>query len=150
MKKPKMKKILVFGTFDDLHSGHLNFLEQAKKYGDHLITVVSRDSTVKRIKGCRPFNSERKRLKEVRKCGLVNEAVFGHKDDRYKIIKEINPDVICLGYDQKSSINYLAKKLKAMNLKIEIYRMKPYRPEKFHSSIIKSHKKNNGRKANFD
>jgi len=33
LKKPKMKKILVFGTFDGLHSGHLNFLEQAKKYG---------------------------------------------------------------------------------------------------------------------
>jgi FAD synthetase len=145
-----MKKNLVFGTFDGLHSGHVNFLGQAKSHGDYLIAVVSRDSTGKKIKRRRPLNNERKRLEEVRKCGLINEAVLGHKDDRYKIVKEINPDVICLGYDQKPSVKYLARKLKAMNLKVEIHRMKPYRPKKFHSSLIKTGKKSNGRKANFD
>jgi len=27
-----MKKVLVFGTFDGLHPGHINFFEQAKSW----------------------------------------------------------------------------------------------------------------------
>jgi len=29
-----MKKVMVFGTFDIFHSGHINFLEQARQEGD--------------------------------------------------------------------------------------------------------------------
>ncbi|MBI2582387.1 adenylyltransferase/cytidyltransferase family protein, partial [Candidatus Woesearchaeota archaeon] len=31
-----MKKVMCFGTFDLLHLGHLNYFQQAKKYGDYL------------------------------------------------------------------------------------------------------------------
>lgn len=136
-----MKKVLVFGTFDGLHQGHLNFFKQAKKYGDYLIVVVARNTTVKEIKKHLPLRGEKERLKEVRKIKLINEAVLGHKGNPYRIIKEINPDVICLGYDQKYFIKDLRKELRIMNIKIKIYRMKPYNPAKFHSSIIRESNK---------
>lgn len=131
-----MKKVLVFGTFDGLHLGHLNFFKQAKKYGNYLIVAVARDVTVKKIKDHLPLRNEKERLKEVQKCKLVNRAVLGHKDNPYRIIKEINPAVICFGYDQRSFTKDLAGELKKGGLEIKIYRLKPYKPEKFHSRII--------------
>jgi bifunctional ADP-heptose synthase (sugar kinase/adenylyltransferase) len=42
VKKDKNKKIvLCHGDFDVLHSGHLNYLLEAKKNGDYLIVSVT-------------------------------------------------------------------------------------------------------------
>ena len=43
-----MKKVIVFGTFDILHQGHLDFFRQAKQYGDYLIVAVAHDENVKK------------------------------------------------------------------------------------------------------
>ena len=40
---------MVFGAFDCLHPGHLDFFKQAKKYGDYLIVSVGTDKNVKKI-----------------------------------------------------------------------------------------------------
>ncbi len=96
-----MKKVLVFGTFDVFHKGHEYFLKESKKYGDKLLVVIARDETVKKVKGKNPKNNENKRKKVVEDSGLVDKAVLGYKDDRYKIIEELKPGVICLGYDHK-------------------------------------------------
>lgn len=131
-----MRKVLVFGTFDGLHQGHLSLFKQAKKHGDYLIVVIARDVTVKKMKNHLPVRNENERLKEVKKYKLVNEAVLGNKSNPYRIIKRVNPDVICLGYDQKAFTENLPKELEKMGLKTKISRMKPYKPEKFHSFII--------------
>ncbi len=131
-----MKKVLVFGTFDRLHNGHLNFLRQAKKYGNYLTIVVARDSTVKRLKKHLPFQKEKTRLKTLQKSKLADEVLLGNKNNPFKIIKKIEPDIICLGYDQKTFTAELPEELKRMDLKTKIIRLKPYRPRKYHSSII--------------
>lgn len=132
-----MKKVLIFGTFDGLHPGHLNFFEQAKKYGDYLIVIVARDKTVKKLRNRPPSLNEKERLKDFQNCKLVNEARLGYEDNFYRIIKEIKPETICLGYDQKSFTKNLPRELKKAGLKTKIYRMKPYRPEIYHSSKMK-------------
>jgi len=48
------KKVLVFGTFDGLHEGHKNFFKQAREFGDFLVVVVGRDSTIVKTKGRPP------------------------------------------------------------------------------------------------
>lgn len=131
-----MKKVLVFGTFDGTHKGHLNFFKQAKKYGDYLIVVVARDETVKRLKGKLPFRNELKRIKELEKCEIVDEIILGDKNNPYEVLKKVKPEVICLGYDQKFFVENLSSEIKRLKLKTKIFRMKPYKPEKFHSSII--------------
>ena len=45
---------MVFGSFDLVHKGHVNFLKQAKKLGDELIVVVARDDNIEKVKKRKP------------------------------------------------------------------------------------------------
>ncbi|MGB2631337.1 MAG: adenylyltransferase/cytidyltransferase family protein [Minisyncoccales bacterium] len=131
-----MGKVVVFGTFDGLHPGHINFFEQAKKLGDYLVVVVGRDVTVNEVKGRFPKRSELLRLKAVKQCQLVNEAMLGNIGNPYEIIKKIKPDIIALGYDQNSFTKNLPDYKKKENLKIEIMRLMPHKPETYKSSLL--------------
>jgi FAD synthetase len=129
-------KVLTFGTFDILYPGHISFLEQAKGYGDYLVAVVGRDETVKKIKGKHPKNNELKRLNRVEGLGLASKVILGDLKDPYKVIKEEKPDIICLGYDQKSFIKNLEEKIKEFKLNTKIVRLKAYKPNKYKSSLL--------------
>ena len=130
-----MKRVLVFGTFDGLHPGHINFFEQAKARGDCLIAVVARDITVNQVKGRFPKRSELLRLKAVKQCKLIDQAVLGELGNPYAVIKKINPNIIALGYDQNSFTANLPEYIKKENLNIEIIRLKPCKPEIYKSSL---------------
>ena len=67
-----MIKVLVFGTFDIFHEGHMNLLRQAKMHGDFLGVVVARDATVLKVKGRSPRYSEQERVQVIKKSGLVD------------------------------------------------------------------------------
>lgn len=120
---------MVFGTFDLLHKGHLNFFEQAKKQGDYLIVAVARDKTVKRVKGKPPKNSEKQRLKQIKPH--ADKAVLGYIKNKHKIIEKYQPDIICLGYDQKFFLEGLKQ------FKIPIKKLKAYQPHKYKSSKLR-------------
>jgi len=130
------KKIMVFGTFDGIHAGHLDFFSQAREYGDYLIVIVGRDVNILKIKKHLPEKSEEQRFNSLKRCKLVDEARMGFEDGPYKIIEDLKPDVICLGYDQLAFTKNLKKEVKKRGLDIKIYRLKPFQPEKYHSSII--------------
>ena len=132
------RKVLVFGTFDGLHEGHLNFFKQAKEHGDYLVAVVGRDSTVERVKKKLPKYDQFERLLAVQKCGLVDYAKLGNEGvSVYEVLKQIKPDIICLGYDQFIFIDKLEDKIKEFGLDSQIVRLKPYKPEIYHSSLLK-------------
>lgn len=132
-----MKKVLVFGAFDILHPGHLNFLEQAKKYGDYLVVVIGRDKNIEKIKKRKPINHESTRLAAVQSIATVDHAVLGYLHNKHKIIKEIEPDIICLGYDQHTYTNDLDKILLDYNLNVNVIRLEPHHPEKYKSSKLR-------------
>ena len=132
-----MKKVLVFGTFDLFHPGHESFLKEAKSYGDELHVVIARDSTVKGVKGKHPAKKEGERMDVLKALEYVDEVVLGHEGDKYAIIEEMKPDVICLGYDQDSFTKDLKKVLKERGLEPEIVRFdKGFKPEIHKSSKI--------------
>lgn len=133
------KKVLVFGTFDHFHPGHLYFLKQAHKLGGFLTVIVARDNNVKKIKGQKPDNLEEVRLKTIQKLDFVNKAFLGEEnlDNKYNIIKKIKPDIIALGYDQK---NFTKDLPKYIGENTEIVRLKPFKPDKYKSSIISQRK----------
>jgi len=133
----KKTKVLAFGTFDIFHKGHEFYLKEAKKYGDILNVIVARDSTVKQIKGKTPLNSELKRLAQIQNLDYVDKAFLGYEEDKYKIIEEIRPHIICLGYDQQSFSNDLKNKLKKRGLNPKIVKFeKGFKPELYKTSKL--------------
>lgn len=123
--------VMVFGTFDGLHKGHLSYFRQARKFGDYLIAVIALDKNVLKFKGHSPKFNQIERLSAVKKCPLINEARLG-KYNRLAVIAELKPDIICLGYDQAADIKSLQTKFP----KIKIVRLKPYKSKIYKSSLL--------------
>ena len=130
-----MITVMVFGTFDILHAGHRYVFREAKKLGDELFVVVGRDSTVLRLKGALPVHTEALRLKVVASSDLVDTAVLGDPSDFYKVIVDIHPDIICLGYDQRG-IEINQEILKKLKIKSRIVRLSSFKPETYKSSKL--------------
>jgi len=134
-----MKKILAFGTFDILHLGHEYYLKESKKFGEKLYVVVALDETVKKVKGELPKNNENERLKKIQELDYVDKAIHGSKDDKLKVIEDIKPDIICIGYDQNSFTKDLQEKLMERGLNPLIIKFsKAHKPEIYKSSKLKS------------
>lgn len=136
-----MTTVLAFGTFDVLHPGHLSYLKQAKRMGERLIVVLSRDETVATLKGRKPVFSEKERKEIIESLKIVGHAVLGLRgDDHYKIIELLKPDVVCLGYDHAFSVKELASELRVRGLKgVRVVRARPHKPERYKSHILKAH-----------
>ncbi len=132
-----MKKVLITGTFDRLHPGHLNYLNQAKKLGDYIIVIIARDKTVLKVKGRLPKNNEKKRAKVIRQTKIPNRVYLGKIRDKYALIQKSRPDVIALGYDQNIFTKNLKKELNKRGLRPKIIRLKPYKPHLYKSSLMR-------------
>lgn len=120
---------MCFGTFDNLHPGHLSYLNQAKKYGDYLIVVAARDANVKEIKGKFPRQNEKLRLEKLKSLNFVDKAVLGQLRDKFAVVRKYKPDVICLGYDQQVDEPALQKHFSG-----QVIRLRPYKEEIYKSS----------------
>lgn len=134
------KRVLVAGTFDIIHAGHIFLINEAAKLGD-VYVVVATDKNRELFSGIRPIIPQEQRLEIIRNLKNVNDARLGRNDNNtLKTVEEINPDVILLGPDQKYSIEILKKGLKKKGLNhIEVRRLETYydKYELHSSSLIK-------------
>lgn len=132
------KKTLIFGTFDGIHDGHLYFINEAKKQGDQLIAVVARDLVVEKLKGKCPDSNEVDRINKLLEVPEIDLVLLGDLETgTYNVLREVNPDIIFLGYDQDKLKDDLSKKIKKGYLKkMEILQCGDYQGDKFHSSIL--------------
>jgi FAD synthetase len=110
------------GVFDLIHLGHIHYLEEAKKLGDELVVVVARDSTVRREKH-EPITPEEFRRDLVESLKPVDKAVLGGEGDMFKVVEELEPDIIALGYDQYHDAERIEAELKKRGLDIEVVRL---------------------------
>ena len=88
------------GVFDLLHPGHIAMLEEAARLGDELVVVIARDASAAKEKHA-PITPEEHRRRMVEALKPVDRAVLGHLGDYFRIVEELRPDVIALGFDQK-------------------------------------------------
>jgi len=114
--------VLATGVFDILHMGHLYYLSEARKLGERLVVVVARDETASRLKR-RPIVPEHLRLEMVRGLKPVDEAVLGDRDDFYKVVETIRPDIIALGHDQSHDPVRIKRELDARGIRVEVVRL---------------------------
>ena len=95
-------KRIVFtnGCFDILHSGHIQYLNQAKMQGDVLVVGINTDACVKRLKGPdRPINPLDDRVQVLTALSCVDHIVPFEEDVPYKLVQAIRPDVFVKGGD---------------------------------------------------
>lgn len=135
----KSNIVMTFGTFDGLHPGHKYYLDQARKYGDHLVTVVARDITVEKIKGRSAQYREKKRQQLLQATEWSDEVVLGSIEDPYSVLLQYRPIVLCFGYDQHSfNDDRLIAFLRKHDLHPEVIVLEPLEPHRYKSSLIQA------------
>jgi D-beta-D-heptose 7-phosphate kinase/D-beta-D-heptose 1-phosphate adenosyltransferase len=94
-------RIIVNGTFDIVHVGHIELLNYAKSLGNFLIVAIDSDERVKQLKGKkRPFNNQFERQTLLSNLKSVDEVKVFHTDNELlDIIKSC--DMMVKGSDYK-------------------------------------------------
>ena len=120
--------MLAAGKFDILHLGHIAYLAQAKELaGDdgELVVVLALDKTIEKERGAPPVFPQEQRRKIVESIEYVDKAIIGlDTSDHTKIIDQVQPDIIALGYDQYTNVSALEEHFKQKGLKTKIVRLK--------------------------
>lgn len=140
----RRRTVLASGVFDLLHLGHVKYLENAKDAGGanaRLIVVVSRDNIVEKRKGSRPIMPENQRRALVESLKVVDQAILGYATfDIEKIIGNLKPDVIAVGYDQEDIEKIVKKFVKERDSKIKVVRIGKFGKNEMNSSSKIKHK----------
>jgi D-beta-D-heptose 7-phosphate kinase/D-beta-D-heptose 1-phosphate adenosyltransferase len=99
-----MKKVIVNGTFDIFHLGHLRLLQYARSVPDSYVYVlIDSDRRVKQLKGNdRPIHSEYERASFLAALRAVDRVdIFDTDDELINYIKNFAPDIMVKGSDYK-------------------------------------------------
>ena len=100
------KKVFVGGCFDIIHSGHIEFFQNASKYGD-LYVCIGSDNTIKELKGKYPVHNQYERkfiidsIKFVKECRIsIGTGILDFKNE----LKKISPDIFIVNEDGDSPL----------------------------------------------
>ena len=99
LKDQGKKIVFTNGCFDLIHVGHVRYLTEAKKFGDILVIGLNADASVSRIKPGRPVIKEDQRAEVLSALEMVDYIILFHEDTPYKLINEVQPDVLIKGAD---------------------------------------------------
>jgi len=95
--------VMVNGTFDILHPGHVAMLNTARSYGDYLVVAIDTDRRVRELKGeTRPVNNQNDRkimLSNLKAVDVVE--LFDSREELIELMKQYKPDVYVKGSDWK-------------------------------------------------
>ena len=94
------KIVLVSGTFNVLHPGHLRFLRFARECGDLLIVAVNSD----RLGGQDAHLPEKLRLEGVQSISAVDKAILVDEPIS-EVIARLKPDVVVKGKEHEERVN---------------------------------------------
>lgn len=97
-----MTKIIVNGTFDILHLGHLKLLEYARGFpNSYVLVLTDSDRRIKELKGNgRPINNEYERSSMLFALKYVDRVeIFDTDQELIDLIKRFEPDIMIKGSD---------------------------------------------------
>lgn len=121
-----MVRALAQGTFDILHPGHVNYLEEAARMGEELYVIIARSANVTHKDP--PILDGRQRRDLVAALDAVDHALLGHESDIFVPIEEIDPDVIVLGHDQHHDEAAIERALEERGIDCAVRRASPREP----------------------
>lgn len=102
------------GCFDLLHSGHVAYLEKARKTADCLVVGLNSDRSVRGLKGDgRPVNGEQDRARVLSALDSVDFVVIFDDETPLDLISTLLPDVLVKGADWEENEIVGAPEVKA-------------------------------------
>ena len=88
------------GCFDLIHSGHIQYLYEAKQLGNRLIIGVNNDESVQILKGIsRPILDIAERLQILSALEMIDLLIPFSEETPFNLIELLNPDVLVKGGD---------------------------------------------------
>lgn len=92
------------GCFDfGLTAAHVEYLQEAKSYGDKLVVALNSDESVRKLKGeNRPIMPLKERMKVLSGLSCVDFVTSFNDETPLSIVEKIRPDVIVKGGDYKN------------------------------------------------
>jgi len=97
-------KIIINGSFDILHLGHIRLLQYARSYPDSFVYVlIDSDRRIKKLKGLdRPINNEHERASLLAELKSVDRVdIFDSDEELRNYIKNYDPDLMIKGSDYR-------------------------------------------------
>ena len=97
-----MTKVVVNGTFDIIHLGHLKLLQYARSFpNSYVLVLTDSDRRIKQLKGNdRPVNTEYERCSLLFALKYVDRVeTFDSDQELIDLIKGFEPDVMVKGSD---------------------------------------------------
>ena len=97
-----MTRVVVNGTFDIIHLGHLKLLEYARSFpSSYVLVLTDSDRRIKQLKGNdRPINNEYERCSMLFALKFVDRVeTFDTDQELVDLIKGFAPDVMVKGSD---------------------------------------------------
>lgn len=97
-------RVLVNGTFDILHLGHIKLLEYARSFPrSYVYVLIDSDRRVRQLKGrTRPIHNEYERSSFLFALKFVDRVdVFDTDDELRDYIKNFAPDIMVKGSDYR-------------------------------------------------
>ena len=102
-----MTRVITYGTFDILHTGHINLLKRAKEYGDYLIVAISSDE-FNALKGKRAYYTYEQRKAILEAVRYVDEVIPEHTwEQKLEDVKKYHIDIFVMGDDWKGDFDFL-------------------------------------------
>lgn len=102
-----MKRVITYGTFDLLHSGHINILRRAKELGDYLIVGLSTDdfNSIKHKHAYHDYKTRKLIVESIRYVDkVIPEANWQQKT---KDISDHQIDIFVMGNDWEGHFDFL-------------------------------------------
>lgn len=92
--------VAVNGSFDLLHAGHVESIEEAKALGDVLVVCLNSDKSIRAYKGRgRPIVGEAARARMLAALEAVDFVVVFHDINPKRILARIRPEIYASGSD---------------------------------------------------
>lgn len=115
-----MNKTIVYcrGTWDLLHTGHIDFIKRAKAFGDILVVGVQTDELAEQEKGNKPFIFLKDRIKCIESLSFVDVVIPYNDFDFIRQCKDVNADIFVSSNTYKGSdkFNEIEKQIKTIYL----------------------------------
>jgi len=99
-------RIIVNGSFDIIHLGHIRLLQYAKSFPNAYVYVLTdTDRRIKELKGKdRPINTEYERVSLLAELKSVDRVdVFDTDDELINLIRDYKPDIMVKGSDYRNT-----------------------------------------------